>query len=803
MTEIFTKPELEGNEMDFQHSSLHPSDRIRRAIDNAGYHVDHVIDNDLEVDLRPENVERVTNWNKVLPHLQDGERSHWVDSARWLYPMFTNVARGSATIAFLQGEDRPEWTKGDPDADLTDEEYAEWGIEMMGAFNYSPEALTKMVIDIAHSPESTRQHKLALYSMMSMYDEKWPNWTWDGLGRMLKYTATSPTTYLALGSTLGLGLAGRQAALAAGKKGLVAYLQKQIPTAIAGMVEGGAYTGHDDLMRQWTEIEGEERESFDIGRTATATGTGMLFGTGLSLAPGAVASGVRAARDIDTTKVGEVVSDFIADESGTLKPRPDALPTYDMAPEGARAHKIPHQLLVHGDGAKPVHTVTQSFTAANADININNIDATKAANPDALLTPENWLRAEQEAFGGEFLPVPPSVAISYANDPKLIADKLNELSPEMKAAVDEGFEHVSVLKTLYSSGDATPDMTADLFLWGILSRGQGPVQQESAFVEIFDTVRPLVQKVVDGTFSEADAKVWRSTMSTYISEGSPGRQAISNLNDASNLMLALARKPEGSDATVLQSIHQMMGDPDVSAAQIRREFSRLAQKSGIDNKVVSFILLVSGRDDVLVMDRIQGRHLYDDGRFEGSNIYDGIKKPNTKNTKEGLTGIVAGPRGLLLTEMLEDGLRDNVMEAYRMVGRESDASLGRFHWESWVISSDQAVSHSTLDAIGQRSAIDHGVTEGKPYTFSYNTRFVQTNDGMMAEYPLSDGSVVTMPTARHKDFLAFIRNDKNGIVPKGFKVTESKEVPWYDREGVNRDKLDAAARKFGEARPEG
>ena len=33
---------------------------------------------------------------------------------------------------------------------------------------------------------------------------------------------------------------------------------------------------------------------------------------------------------------------------------------------------------------------------------------------------------------------------------------------------------------------------------------------------------------------------------------------------------------------------------------------------------------VAGRDDVLVMDRIQGRHLWDDGRFEGANIYDGF-----------------------------------------------------------------------------------------------------------------------------------------------------------------------------------
>ena len=33
--------------------------------------------------------------------------------------------------------------------------------------------------------------------------------------------------------------------------------------------------------------------------------------------------------------------------------------------------------------------------------------------------------------------------------------------------------------------------------------------------------------------------------------------------------------------------------------------------------------------------------------------------------------------------------------------------------------------------------------------------------------------------------------DKNGIVPKGFKVTEEKEIPWYEREGIDSQKLDA------------
>jgi hypothetical protein len=68
----------------------------------------------------------------------------------------------------------------------------------------------------------------------------------------------------------------------------------------------------------------------------------------------------------------------------------------------------------------------------------------------------------------------------------------------------------------------------------------------------------------------------------------------------------------------------MMVDQSVSASDIRRTFLTSTEAAGIDNKVLSFILLVSGRDDVLVMDRIQGRHLWDDGRYNGANIYDGV-----------------------------------------------------------------------------------------------------------------------------------------------------------------------------------
>lgn len=472
------------------------------------------------------------------------------------------------------------------------------------------------------------------------------------------------------------------------------------------------------------------------------------------------------------------------------------------APIDSRAHKVPHQLLVESDGEKAANPVVQAFTANNKQEVFSAIDNTTLSHPNALKSQENWLIMERDAFGGDFLPIPPMKAIEYAKSPELMAEKLSQLTPEMKAGVDEGFGYVKEIRDIYSSGQAPTTMTADLFVWGILSRGAGPVQQEAAFIDIMQDARPLIQKVVDGTFSEADRVQWENTIKNSLPEGSPGKQVTMNVNAAGKLLFELSKIPEGSNQTVLETLHTMIADPKVAAKDIRREFMALTEGAGIDNKVVSFTLLVSGRDDVLVMDRIQGRHLWDDGRFEGFNIYDGYKKAGT-TISEGLQGIFRGPRGILLTEMLEDGLRPNIQKTYELLGRPDDGTLGRWHWENWVIEGEQVVSHSTLKAVSEGTPVGKSVVEGKPNTFSSGAKYTRTEKGAVVEYPLSDGSTVFMTPDRQKEFEKFIKNAKNGIIPKGFKVTENAERPWYERPEVDRNALDKAARQFENARPNG
>ena len=476
-------------------------------------------------------------------------------------------------------------------------------------------------------------------------------------------------------------------------------------------------------------------------------------------------------------------------------------PKLEFAPEGTRANKMPSPLLVKNNNpANVISPVTQTFIASNKKANFANIDTALENNPEALKTNENWLKFQNETMGGDFLPVPPLQAIKYANNPKLMAEKLKKLTPDMKAGVDEGFGYVDKIRTMYKAENVDSRITADLFIWGILSRGAGPVQQESAFIDIIAGARPLIDKAVNGTFTKQDQATWEKTINKLLPEGSPGKQVTQNVNATGQMLFELGKKVPGSNKTVLQTLHDMMKDPNVPAKQIRREFLNLTEGAGIDNKVVSFILLVAGRDDVLVMDRIQGRHLWDDGTFKGDNIYDGIRKEGT-TVKEGLVNIMRGPRGLLTTEALEDGLRNNIKETYDILGRPQDATLGRWHWENWVIEGVQVVSHSTLKGVADKNYFGLSVTEGKPGTFSSGAKYIKTQDGTFYEYPLSDGSTVFMTPTRQKEFESFIKNPKNGIIPKGFKVTENKEIPWYEREGIDRRKLDDTARRLSNAKP--
>lgn len=194
---------------------------------------------------------------------------------------------------------------------------------------------------------------------------------------------------------------------------------------------------------------------------------------------------------------------------------------------------------------------------------------------------------------------------------------------------------------------------------------------------------------------------------------------------------------EADGRTKLQAFHDLLAS-DASGKDIRRAFHKLVRKPGIDNKVLSFILLVTGRHDVVIMDRIQAGHFWNvqgnKDKFKTGNLYDGYGIPGRpKSEATGLVKLFEGPRGLAFYEAAEKELAKVLPNAFKQAGinlpRGGKDYVGPFHWLTWVLTSQQVVGHDTLDAVTRdiKNAADPynkvAVMEGKMNRWHYGVKY--------------------------------------------------------------------------------
>ena len=194
---------------------------------------------------------------------------------------------------------------------------------------------------------------------------------------------------------------------------------------------------------------------------------------------------------------------------------------------------------------------------------------------------------------------------------------------------------------------------------------------------------------------------------------------------------------------------------------------------------------MTGRDDVVILDRIQLNTMWDTGRY-GKLIYDDIA--------ENFSGL----HGLARYEVLENALKLKIVELYTLLGRPQDASVGRYHWESWVLNSGQVVAHPTMqglvaDIMGEPNPYAFmGAPEGKQNMYRYGAIYARDDQGQPYYlYSDSKGTPYKLDREQFGNFINEIQKPKNGIVPRNFKVSEYDEgFPWYEADGVDRAKLD-------------
>jgi hypothetical protein len=343
--------------------------------------------------------------------------------------------------------------------------------------------------------------------------------------------------------------------------------------------------------------------------------------------------------------------------------------------------------------------------------------------------------------------------------PAGISDLVRNMSAEQIKDFVDGIKTTEVIKEAYQKKEASLETTAYISLWGALSPGLNNYPHESAFMEVLlgnGRMKEWIGKAEEGTFNVDEYLQW---VETFYPEGSgkAGAQAKKNMNSFGEKFLANMYRPleegkyKGERPIVV--LHRLMSDPEVSGRQLRREWYHMLDpdmKVGIDIKVLSFMGLIAGKRDVIVIDRIQTQHLWDmEATYGYKNAYDGIEIPQkpvfnkdgtpkldkkgrqvlTKKISTGMAQLLSGHRAVALYEKMEDQLRPIAGQGLSEAGLPFN-DLGAWHWASWVQKGNQEVSHSTLVGLGRHMNgvedpfVGTSVVSGKFNAFFYGFKNV-------------------------------------------------------------------------------
>jgi hypothetical protein len=247
-TETDIDDDIVTSVMESQPTNPLPSE-VTDMIEGANFDAAYTHEKNLNVNLGEDDTpHQVTETDLV-------KNKMWIEASRRLMPLFDGPSTGK---------------------EPTDEEAAQWGLEMMGWFSYN---IPSMAMNVHRIQSGDNAQKMALYYMMNLYDEK--EIDWNGTKRFFKGILTDPSTYLGLG-TLGLGTVAGASVRQASKASVKAALKASLGATIANAAEGGVYTSIDDALRQTVEITAGAKDEFDVGRNVVAGTVGAVAGGGLT-----------------------------------------------------------------------------------------------------------------------------------------------------------------------------------------------------------------------------------------------------------------------------------------------------------------------------------------------------------------------------------------------------------------------------------------------------------------------------------------------------------------------------------------
>jgi hypothetical protein len=574
--------------------------------------------------------------------------------------------------------------------------------------------------------------------------------------------------------------------------------KKTRPETYADIIRRAIKNGHDSAII---------RNTYD-----TMRGEPVLDDIKVVFDPAQIKSAEPVTRDeagnvVPLSRRFDITSPRIFEQAAKVTPGPNA-PGVGVAPENKLGFWPALRVMATGKQEIPDKPlILTGTTNKNAAKQLESIDDILGRFPTAGESVDVWTNMLSYAFGTKDVPVAPYAFIRDINGTGSF-DRLSTLTAGQIADASHGFENARAFRQAYINGELDVITTGKLFLWSFLSRGVSPYTQESLFIDAFKGADKWIQKAAKGKFTKRDFAAYEKWAKSVAPQGSgqPGAGATHNLNAfGKNFLFKMGAI--GSDGkSNLQRLHEMISDPNQTGKMIRREFAKFGEGVGIDNKVVSFTLLVAGFNDVMVLDRVQVRQLWDDGRFSGTNLYDGVMNDDGKKLAgSSLNAITEGVRGILIYEAIERQLASRINDLYAKLGRPQDASIGRYHWETWVAYSQQEAAHATLDAIlldakGDDQAIAKvSGKQGEYGAYEYGAQYNRDEAGNpWFRYVTPLGGTYDFSVPAFRNFLAEIKKAGNKVVPSNFKVSESGNAPWYTRREVNQQRLEEQAAKWSD-----
>lgn len=174
-----------------------------------------------------------------------------------------------------------DWQRKNPDKPipkLSDDGYAEFGLEYGGGISFSDVDLIREGQAIGNATEKQRE---AFVNIMDMYDAKAPSLA--GAGRAAKNILNpleSPTTYVGLGVGKAVSTLGKQAAKNQIRSNILKSLVTSNPGryALIGSGEGAIYGGLYETAKQRARIRAEGQQEYKPGDIAKSAGVGSIFG---------------------------------------------------------------------------------------------------------------------------------------------------------------------------------------------------------------------------------------------------------------------------------------------------------------------------------------------------------------------------------------------------------------------------------------------------------------------------------------------------------------------------------------------